>query len=91
MTRDDFAAARDAYLVAKKEFRDFLDSLRSKGKEICPNYDRVVASVPGVASRECEIHPTKHCGGYTNTRGNCKGQFELIQNAKRRSPYTPEK
>lgn len=91
MTRDGFAEARDAYLAAKKELTDFLDDLRSKGKEICPNYDRVVGSVPGVTSRECEIHPAKHCGGFTKAKGNCKGQFELIQNAKRRAPYTPSK
>lgn len=86
-----FAEARDAYLVAKHELNRFLDDLRREDKEICPNYDRVVESIPGAASRKCEIHPDTECGGFTNRKGNCKGQFQIIQNAKRKSPYTPDR
>jgi hypothetical protein len=82
--------ATDAYLNAKERLTNFMDYLRKHNKEICPNYDRVVDSIPGVKSRKCDVHPDDNCGGFTNRRGNCLGQVAIIQNSKKKGPFSLE-
>ena len=84
-----YAAAREEYLVAKQALNRFLDSLRKKGKGICPNYDRVVKVIEDTQSRECDVHPDERCGGLTRSRGSCRGQFNIIQRARKGPSYAP--
>lgn len=85
----DYPEARDDYLVAKQALSRFLDTLRKKGKVICPNYDRAVTVIEGVKDRECEVHPDKCCGGLTRRKGSCLGQLCIIQRARGGPSYSP--